>query len=190
MKIAESVFNLALRALKHPKKTVLGLPRHLDRYLKISEASKVSNLGERLVIRDWDSAIHSSDFTTLAHITRYEWVLPMLIETQPARILDDGCGSGYGTYYLATHGFESVIGVDISEDAIRFAQRHYQAENLLFRVMDSCELQFDSGYFDAIVTFDVLEHVPFELQKKFVSETARILKPNGRLYICEGPIIE
>ena len=72
MKVMESVFSLALRALRHPKKAVWSLPHYLDRYLKISEASKVSNLGKRLVIKDWDSATNSSDFTILGHITRYE----------------------------------------------------------------------------------------------------------------------
>lgn len=85
--------------------------------------------------------------------------------------------------YLATHGVESVVGIDISKDAMRFAQRHYQAQNLLFKEMNACELQFESRTFDAIVSFDVLEHIPFELKKKFVSETARVLKPDGSLFI-------
>lgn len=42
LKIVESVFNLALRAFKHPPKAVLSLPRYLDWYLGISEAAKGS----------------------------------------------------------------------------------------------------------------------------------------------------
>lgn len=175
------MFKLMIKAVKHPVQAILYLLSWLDRELKFSEYSKASNKGERLVIKDWQQVINSSDPITLAHIQRYEWVLPLVKNDR--MLLDDGCGSGYGAYYLATQGVGKVVGVDLSKDAIRFARRHYQAENLVFMIMDTCELQFSSGTFDAVVSFDVLEHIPFEPKGKFISETIRILKPGGILYI-------
>lgn len=175
------MFKLLIKAVKHPVRAILHLPSWLDRELRFSEYSKACNKGERLVIKDWQSARNSSDASTLAHIQRYEWVLPLVKNDR--MLLDDGCGSGYGAYYLATQVVGKVVGVDLSKDAIRFAGRHYWAENLVFMIMDACELTFSSRTFDAVVSFDVLEHIPFELKGKFISETIRILKPGGILYI-------
>ncbi|MGC9001312.1 class I SAM-dependent methyltransferase [Caldisericum sp.] len=141
---------------------------------------KVSGGGERLVIRDWYSAKNSRDFSTLAHIQRYEWVLPYL---KGLRCLDDGCGSGYGTYYLAKNGVSMIIGIDISSVAIKFAKKHYKAENLEFRQMDALHLQFDPNSFDAVISFDVLEHINEHDQKKFISEIVRVLREEGVAYI-------
>jgi SAM-dependent methyltransferase len=46
---------------------------------------------------------------------------------------------------------------------------------------DLTRLTFASQYFDAILTFDVLEHVPDYVAA--LSECARVLKPGGRIYI-------
>ena len=178
--MASSRLDLLMTAARHPWSAIRYAIFWLDSELRMSEYSKTSHKGERLVIKDWESASNSTNFTTLAHIQRYEWVLPLV---KNAKVLDDGCGSGYGAYYLATHGAESLIGVDISKDAIKFAQKHCQAENLVFVEMNSCELEFDSRTFDAVIAFDVLEHIPPQFQVKFVSETERVLRPNGSSYI-------
>lgn len=176
------------KAAKNPMWATHIVSHWLDMEFKISEYARASNKGERLIIKDWESERNGSDFTSLAHIQRYEWVLPLVKEAK--LLLDDGCGSGYGAYYLVTHGVESVVGIDISKPAMKYAQKRYNATNLRFSVMSACELQFKPGTFDAIVTFDVFEHIPYELKDKFISETARVLKPTGSLYIgCpNGPL--
>lgn len=138
-----------------------------------------------MVIKDWAQAWASTDLGLLAHIQRYEWVAPLL-QGVPS-ILDDGCGSGYGTHYIATHTSSRVVGVDISKDAISYARRHYEVRSgasLRFERMDSCDLhQLKDTAFDAIVSFDVIEHIPYEKKAQFVAETARLLNPKGKLYI-------
>jgi len=52
------------------------------------------------------------------------------------RVLDAGCGSGYGTHYLGCNGASSVLGVDISTEAIDEARREYQTDNVRFEVRD------------------------------------------------------
>ena len=52
------------------------------------------------------------------------------------RVLDAGCGSGYGTYFLASNGAAAVLGIDVSRDAIDEATRTYRRENLYFQIRD------------------------------------------------------
>src|SRR6188768_3607625 len=77
------------------------------------------------------------------------------------RVLDAGCGSGYGAYFLASNGAATVLGIDISRDAIDDATRTYRRENLNFRIrdlesIDDAELR---GKFDVIVNFETLPHL-------------------------------
>jgi len=73
------MLKLLIKAVKHPVRAILYLLSWLDRELKFSEYSKASSKGERLVIKDWQLARNSSDPINLAHIQRYEWVLPHVV---------------------------------------------------------------------------------------------------------------
>ncbi|CTQ63120.1 class I SAM-dependent methyltransferase [Roseibium album] len=48
-------------------------------------------------------------------------------------------------------------------------------------VMDACDLNFKDGTFDAVLMFEVLEHVP--TPHLAVTEIHRVLKPGGHLYL-------
>ena len=152
----------------------------IDKKFKLTEEMKASSGGERIIIKDWESAKRSGDFSTLAHIQRYEWVLPYL---KNQYCLDVGCGSGYGTYHLAKNGVSRIIGIDISSKAIKFAKNHYKEKNLEFIPMDALDLKFTNNSFDSVVSFDVLEHINERNQAKFIAEITRVLKSNGTAYI-------
>jgi ubiquinone biosynthesis O-methyltransferase len=92
-------------------------------------------------------------------------------------VLDAGCGCGYGSEHLAGKGARSVVGVDISKQAIKFARRRYSRDNLQFMVKDCCDLDFNDGSFDFVVSSQVIEHLP--CYEKFLADIQRILKPNG-----------
>jgi 2-polyprenyl-3-methyl-5-hydroxy-6-metoxy-1,4-benzoquinol methylase len=145
------------------------------------ELALAGNGGERLVIKDWQSALQSNDFVTLAHIQRYLWVQPYL---EGCVCLDAGCGIGYGTHHLSSSShLATIIGVDLSRDAIKYAQKKYKAKNLKFQQMNVAALEFARESFDAVISFDVLEHLNEADQKKFFAEVVRVLKPNGTVYI-------
>ena len=59
-----------------------------------------------------------------------------------ARVLDAGCGEGYGTQTLPSVA-ASVVGVDYSAEAIATCRRRWQAPNLEFRVCDLTEPRKD-----------------------------------------------
>jgi len=170
-----------IKGIKNPKKAIAYAFFLINNKFKFTEAARASGRGERLIIRgDLRSAENSNDFTTLAHIQRYKWVEPYI---KGLRCLDAGCGSGYGAHYLAKSGAESVIGVDISIQTINYAKKHYKEQNLVYSQMSVCDLKFKDDYFDAVVSFDVLEHLNNKDQEIFISEITRVLNYKGALYI-------
>lgn len=111
------------------------------------------------------------------HIVRYNLAADYV---KGGRILDIACGSGYGARLLAEHA-SHVVGGDISEEAILFARRHYGWSNLAFCVADAASLGFRSGIFDAIVSFETLEHV--DNPTDIIDEFYRLLRDDGILIV-------
>ncbi len=167
------------------RKTFEGLfhPFGIFKYID-SDYRRVSEGGERLVVKDRDIARKSKDFTALAHLQRYEWVINELKMRNVRMLLDIGCGSGYGTAEIAESlQIPFVAGVDISNNAIEWARRQWDLCNLWFKRTDGIRLHFPSNSIDAVVSFDVLEHLTKAEQDKFIQNIARVLKPTGRAYI-------
>lgn len=101
-------------------------------------------------------------------------------------VLDYGCGSGYGSHFLAPD-CEAITAVDISNDAIAYAQSRYQAENLRYQSIAPAEqapLPFANASFDSVISFQVIEHIPDTTA--YLSEIKRVLKPGG-VFICATP---
>jgi cyclopropane fatty-acyl-phospholipid synthase-like methyltransferase len=95
--------------------------------------------------------------------------------------LDAGCGCGYGAVFLAENGAKRVTGIDVSPDAIAYAQKNFARANLEFEVMDGTTITFNSGFFDVVVSLEVIEHIC--KYENYISEVSRVLKPNGLLII-------
>jgi SAM-dependent methyltransferase len=103
-----------------------------------------------------------------------EW-LARALDGRAAWLLDLGCGTGALARELGAMG--SVVGVDLSPAAIRFARRR-GLERLA--VGDAEALCLRSGSFDAVVAADVVEHADDD---RVVSEAARVLRPGGVLLV-------
>lgn len=100
---------------------------------------------------------------------------------QGKRVLDLGCGSGYGVNKLSSTA-KSIIGVDISNDAICFAREAYQGENIEFETISPDErLPFSENSFDVILSFQVIEHVANTIH--YLKEADRVLSPGGTVII-------
>jgi SAM-dependent methyltransferase len=97
------------------------------------------------------------------------------------RVLDAACGEGYGSALLADVA-ASVLGADISEQAVAHARSRYgDRPNMRFERADATKLEFAPGSFDVIVSFETLEHV--EAQESLVAGFARALTDDGILVI-------
>jgi len=118
------------------------------------------------------------------HIQRYEFALQYC---RGMRVLDAGCGTGYGSYFLATNGAKTVLGVDISDEALNEAKHNYEAGNLSYERRDVELLADDASLaqkFDVIVNFENLEHLRHPA--KLVSGAAKLLGKGGR-FITSTP---
>ena len=96
------------------------------------------------------------------------------------RVLDAACGEGYGSALLSGTA-SSVCGVDLSETAVTHARSRYHSETLEFFAADCRQLPFDDDEFEAIVSFETLEHL--EDHQGMMAEFRRVLKPTGFLIL-------
>ncbi|KKM08854.1 hypothetical protein SY88_22405 [Clostridiales bacterium PH28_bin88] len=129
--------------------------------------------GERLV----PHLEHTAELF-VKHMSRY------LLAQSPCkgkRILDAGCGAGYGAAFLAANGARAVVGIDISPEAIAYARENFQAANLVFQVGDCCNLRFPDHEFDGVVAMEIIEHL--DRYPQFLAEVKRVLKPGGFLLV-------
>lgn len=115
------------------------------------------------------------------HLHRYAYAA-MLVKGK--RVLDLGCGEGYGSRLLADAA-SSVIGVDIDEQIIGHAAAKYGAPALQFihGSITAVPLSEDHS-FDAIVCFEAIEHI--EAHDALLCEVKRLLRPSG-LFIVSTP---
>jgi SAM-dependent methyltransferase len=95
------------------------------------------------------------------------------------RVLDAGCGTGYGLEILGEAGAGQLSGVDIAPEAVERSQARVPAATVVQGSVH--ELPFDDDAFDVVVCFEVIEHV--ERQDDALSELARVLAPGGALVL-------
>jgi SAM-dependent methyltransferase len=111
------------------------------------------------------------------HLCRYWWAAQF---APGRRVLDAGCGIGYGSNMLAEAGAAEVHGVDIAEPVIEAAGQG-AAPGVAFSAGDVAALDFGADSFDLVVCFEVIEHV--EDSDAVLDELARVLAPGGLLLI-------
>lgn len=100
------------------------------------------------------------------------------------RILDAGCGEGRNLKYFIDNDYE-VYGNDIEPMALKMAQMTYRQVPADRFVQCSIEnLQFESGYFDAIICAAVIHFANNQDHfEKMIQELHRCLKKEGFLFI-------
>jgi len=96
------------------------------------------------------------------------------------KILDIGCGEGIITSKLKG---DRVIGVDISENAIKYAIENYENKRVKFCIASAIDLPFKDNCFDCVSTFEVLEHLTPDNMHKCLSEISRVCELDGRIVI-------
>jgi ubiquinone/menaquinone biosynthesis C-methylase UbiE len=124
--------------------------------------------GERLLTTD--------HFTyKIEHLHRYAIALAL---SKGRNVLDVASGEGYGSNLLATVA-KSVLGVDISGQAVNHAQIKYRRPNLTFRTGAADKLPGEGGSVDLVVSFETLEH--HDKHYEMMLEIKRVLRPGGLL---------
>jgi|GEM_PF-344231 len=96
-------------------------------------------------------------------------------------VLDLGCGSGYGAKFLARTA-QQVIAADMDPFALQYGEETYPDPRIQrIHVSPEQNLPFETHHFDAIVSLEVVEHVPVEQMEAYFAEIGRLLKPDGVL---------
>jgi SAM-dependent methyltransferase len=120
-----------------------------------------------------------SEGTEREHLARYDFAVQYVRNKQVA---DIACGTGYGTQMLAEAGAKSVLGMDISADAVRYSRQTYDGPNLSYAVADAQNLAtVRDAEFDVIVSFETIEHLTDV--EAYLDELKRTLRPGGTLLI-------
>ena len=123
---------------------------------------------------------HVNDDLWSEHIARYAFAQP---HAKGKRVLDAGCGTGYGSAELAQCAGQ-VIGVDVSGDAVEYARANYPMPTLQFVEASCTAFPFASHSFDLVVAFEVIEHL--KAYRQFLEECGRVLSHKG-LFIVSSP---
>ena len=107
------------------------------------------------------------------------------------RLLDVGCGTGnLSLKVLEVLTSAAVTCLDGSQNMLDEASRKLDGQNVTFHCLDlendPWDAEWDSESYDAIYSAFVLEHLPFDAYRRFLSSARRILKPGGLLVAAEG----
>jgi SAM-dependent methyltransferase len=128
-------------------------------------------------VERFDPATMEGTLLEAEHVARYRWAAAL---AEGKRVLDAGCGTGYGAELLTREGAASVVGVDVDAEVVDAAQRDGSGA-VTFAAADLRELPEDLGTFDLVVCFEVLEHI--DEPEAALDRLAASLAPDGVLVV-------
>lgn len=132
----------------------------------------IKDTGERLIPEK-----HTQSLTYGEHLVRYRAALGIVDDKI---VLDIASGAGYGAALLADKA-KKIIGMDFSNDAVKYAKSLYNKKNLEYIQGDAQKMPFKDSSFDVVVSLETIEHLP--RPEEFVKEVIRVLKPDGIFYV-------
>jgi len=125
-----------------------------------------------------------SGFSLQLHLERYQFAGKHL---KPGLIVDIACGLGYGSYLLATeyaHKVSNILGIDVDQEAIRFARAKYRHPSIQF-IVDDAFTFVPHKMLDSIVSLETIEHL--RAPGEFIKRISNNLVKGGR-FIASVPI--
>ena len=117
------------------------------------------------------------------HIMRYQFAEKCL-DKDVLLILDAACGAGYGSHYLSGKlTASSFVAIDRSAEALSIAKSTFRADNITYLEDDCHTLDAATQYapYDAIVSFETLEHLPRPTD--FLKKCLHNLKTGGNIIV-------
>lgn len=152
------IINQIIKVIKNPKK--------LDKFFRYKLLSiygkKTLGSGERydpLIFKKIKLSDQTQEF-------RYEFIKPFI--NKEDTVLDISCGTGYGTKMISSE-CKMITGVDISLNAINFANKNYKTPNNNFIISDFFAYNNKS---DIVISFETIEHIKADMDdilKKLIS---------------------
>jgi SAM-dependent methyltransferase len=102
----------------------------------------------------------------------------------PQKVLDHGCGAGRHAIFLAAEGFDAYA-CDISSTGLQHlgvAADHLRLNVSTHQCHGFDLSHWESGFFDAVVSFGVLYYMTLQEAKEAVREIHRVMKTGGKLF--------
>jgi 2-polyprenyl-3-methyl-5-hydroxy-6-metoxy-1,4-benzoquinol methylase len=127
---------------------------------------------------------NNKSFATLRK-SRYRYFAKELTRTKTnfskgSKVLEIGFGNGKFLQYAKLNGWD-IYGTEANVDLVNLAKdRGFNAF-----CVDNLN-QFDSDFFDLVVAFDVLEHIPQDQILYFLNDVKRVIKSGG-VFIARFP---
>ncbi len=135
-----------------------------------AHAGSLPLTGERTV-----PGIPAENYWFRRHENAYEYALDLV---RDQRVLEVGCGEGYGTARFASVA-AGIVGVDYDARTVAHAAKRYP--QAWFVRGNLASLPVRSATLDVVVTLQVIEHV--WNHPEFVRECVRALRPGGLLLV-------
>jgi SAM-dependent methyltransferase len=134
---------------------------------------------------DWDDVFaEKGKYFTTPH-PDMERLANLFSEKGVRRILDLGCGTGRHILFFLKKGFE-VYGLDGSPNGLEIAKNWLNEEKLASEL--TCQkiehdFPYKDGFFDAVISIQVIHHNLIKDIVFTVNEIKRILKPEGFIFL-------
>jgi len=134
---------------------------------------------------DWDDVFaKKGKYFTTPH-PDMERLANLFSEKGVRRILDLGCGTGRHLLFFLTKGF-GVYGLDGSPNGLEIAKNWLNEENLASEL--TCQkiehkFPYKDGFFDAVISIQVIHHNLLKDIVFTVNEIKRTLKPEGFIFL-------
>ena len=147
------------------------------------ELEKISTAGQPAFQEQreyWDERWNRQNRPNNWQLRRGQTILQLAqdLRLEDPKILDLGCATGWFTAQLSRLG-KDVMGIDLSEAAIKLAQRDFPEINYI--AGNIFEMNLPAESMDLVVSQEVIAHVPD--QPELVRRIARLIKPDGYLII-------
>jgi ubiquinone/menaquinone biosynthesis C-methylase UbiE len=124
------------------------------------------------------------NFPELKHLSLY------LTRSGTGKFLDIGCGAGQKTVLMHKMLGWDGIGVDPSDEAIKYANTNFSQRGLEFEIGTADDLNFPDDYFDLISFSFCLYLVDRNLMPTVIRNTNRMVKTEGFISITDFDVNE
>ena len=122
------------------------------------------------------------DITSAGHEGTYEWVAEHLV-TEGIRVLDFGCGTGFGVALLSPRCAE-VVGIDLDPNVVGLGER-FQLTNAEFLCANACQPNLGAalgiGGVDVVLSMETIEHL--EDYFTYVENAVSMMKETGTVVV-------
>ena len=96
-------------------------------------------------------------------------------------MIDCACGDGLGAEIFLKQNPLQLYGFDVDSESVKRATQNLACSNACFKQTDALSLPLENKCADLFISLETIEHINND--GEFVSEIARVLKPDGRLII-------